>query len=286
MAFENAHLRHDRALGELDHPPPTSPTFRSLNRENISHQVLDYHWEGEDLMGYVEVLPTKSGNMLRSLYLAGHQLGMSSRGWATLKEREGFTYLDSDFELITFDFVSDPSTEGAFLRPLQRRYEKLKPQIDIDDKFESFIRFCADVNEHGAAPARVKGDEAHLPRGRNAPAMSATSSSSAAAMRAGSVPKELPPVPGAVAIACEETGGEVLMTGREFMDETAWDEESYYESEEEEWMPSPTPQELRAKEAAAAARGGWWGRKKKNKVVPLKPTLSLRDSFDRLPKHR
>ena len=61
--FYSAHVRMCRALGELDHPPPASPTFRSLNLANVSHQVLDYHWQGDDLMGYVEVLPTHAGVM-------------------------------------------------------------------------------------------------------------------------------------------------------------------------------------------------------------------------------
>ena len=81
--------------------------------------MLDYHWSGNDLMGYVEVLPTQAGGMLRDLYIAGFQLGMPSR-WATLKEKDGYICIQDDFELITFDFVSDPSTEGAYLRPLQR----------------------------------------------------------------------------------------------------------------------------------------------------------------------
>ena len=62
--FWNAHVRMDRALGELDHPHAKSPTFRSLNLNNVSHQVLSYEWKGDDLMGVVEVLPTQAGSMV------------------------------------------------------------------------------------------------------------------------------------------------------------------------------------------------------------------------------
>lgn len=141
--FYSAHVRMCRALGELDHPPPASPTFRSLNLANVSHQVLDYHWQGDDLMGYVEVLPTHAGTMLRDLYVAGNRLGMSSRGWATLSEKDGYVYIQEDFELITFDFVSDPSTDGAYLRPVQRKFEGLKKQIDIKAAYDSFMAQCA-----------------------------------------------------------------------------------------------------------------------------------------------
>lgn len=145
--FYNAHVRMGRALGEMDHPPASSPTFRSLNLNNVSHQVLDYHWEGDDLMGFVEVLPTETGGMLRDLYRAGYMLGMSSRGWATLKDNNGFIFIQEDFELITFDFVSDPSTEGAYLRPVQRKYEGLKPLIDIKAKYRSFMNYTQTAKE-------------------------------------------------------------------------------------------------------------------------------------------
>ena len=158
-AFYDRHVRNRRALGELDHPAPTSPTFRCLDVSNVSHQVLDYFWKDNDLMGYVEVLPTRAGGMLRDLYAAGFQLGMSSRGWATLKDEDGFIVIQEDFELITFDFVSDPSTEGAYLRPLQRRYESLRPPIDIHKTYDEFMRHTAAGQAHlkklasGEAPA-------------------------------------------------------------------------------------------------------------------------------------
>jgi hypothetical protein len=147
-AFYERHVRNRRALGELDHPAPTSPTFRCLNDANVSHQVLDYFWKGNDLMGYVEVLPTQAGGMLRDLYIAGFQLGMSSRGWATLKEEDGYIVIQEDFELITFDFVSDPSTEGAYLRPVQRRYESLRPPIDIHETYDEFMRHTVAGQAH------------------------------------------------------------------------------------------------------------------------------------------
>ena len=190
-------MRHRRALGELDHPPPTSPTFRCLNDSNVSHQVLDYYWKGDDLMGYVEVLPTKAGGMLRDLYAAGFQLGMSSRGWATLKDEDGFIVIQDDFELITFDLVSDPSTEGAYLRPLQRRYETLRPPIDIHETYDEFMRASAQGQAY--LKKRAASGEAPAP----APASSAAKTGStennarhhpaaAPVPRAASVPASVP----------------------------------------------------------------------------------------------
>jgi hypothetical protein len=146
--FYNEHIRMNRALGELECPNPASPTFRSLNLNNVSHQVLDYHWEGDRLMGLVEVLPIPAGSMLRDLYCAGYQLGLASRGWATLMEREGFIYVQPDFELITFDFswtfrglsVDFPST-GEYINPVQCKYEQLQAPIDINAAYKSFVQY-------------------------------------------------------------------------------------------------------------------------------------------------
>lgn len=121
--YYETHVKTHCALGELDHPNPTSDNFRSLTVDNISHRVLDYYWEGDDLIGYVEVLSTPAGSMLKDLYLTGCRLGMSSRGWATLKEKDGLVFIEEDFELITFDFVSDPSTEGAYLMPVKTKLD-------------------------------------------------------------------------------------------------------------------------------------------------------------------
>uniref|UniRef100_A0A7S1XAC1 Uncharacterized protein n=1 Tax=Tetraselmis chuii TaxID=63592 RepID=A0A7S1XAC1_9CHLO len=120
--YQRTHIRHGTALGELDHPSYVSPTFRSLNLMNVSHQVLEAYWEGDSLMGVIEVLPTPAGRLLMDLFREGCQVGVSSRGWASLREANGCITVQNDFELITFDFVTEPSTQGAFLRPLDVPY--------------------------------------------------------------------------------------------------------------------------------------------------------------------
>ena len=88
------------------------------------------HWKGDDLIGTVEVLGTPSGNILKELFKAGIKLGISSRGLGSVEEiTEGDGYdaspddgqptvaVQPDFELIAFDFVSNPSTHGAFMSP-------------------------------------------------------------------------------------------------------------------------------------------------------------------------
>jgi hypothetical protein len=111
--YKSNQIRENRALGELDHPDSSV-----INLRNVSHNVLDCDWQGNDLVGKVEILPTPSGNILKSLLGVGIRLGISSRGLGSVKEiNESTVEVQDDFELIGWDFVSNPSTHGAFMYP-------------------------------------------------------------------------------------------------------------------------------------------------------------------------
>jgi hypothetical protein len=118
-------IKERRALGELDHPDSTV-----INLKNVSHNVREIHWEGDDLCGTVEILATPSGNILKELLKAGILLGISSRGMGSTKQMEGNKVeVQEDFELIGWDFVSNPSTHGAFMIPVN---ESVTKQIGTD----------------------------------------------------------------------------------------------------------------------------------------------------------
>jgi len=115
--YAEVQIKERRALGELDHPDSSV-----VNLNNVSHNILEMHWSGDDLEGTVEVLGTPAGNILKELFKSGIKLGISSRGLGSVKEVHEAEGDDSvevqpDFELIAFDFVSNPSTHGAFLSP-------------------------------------------------------------------------------------------------------------------------------------------------------------------------
>ena len=107
-------IKERRALGELDHPDSSV-----INLKNVSHNVREIHWDNDDLVGTVEILPTPSGNILKELLKAGILLGISSRGMGSVSPmHEGENVqVGEDFELIGWDFVSNPSTHGAFMTP-------------------------------------------------------------------------------------------------------------------------------------------------------------------------
>ena len=107
-----------RALGELDHPEDSV-----INLKNASHLVTKIWWQDKDVMGKVKVLDTPSGKVLQELVKSGVSLGISSRGMGSVREDQSQTIVEDDFQLICFDFVSEPSTPGAFMMKEARDYQ-------------------------------------------------------------------------------------------------------------------------------------------------------------------
>ena len=138
--YADEFIREKRALGELDHPDSSV-----VNLNNVSHNVLDMDWKGNDLVGTVEVLGTPSGNILKELFKSGIRLGISSRGMGSVKEvfseGEGTLQVQPDFELIAFDFVSNPSTHGAFLAPVNESKKMTAKQ----NQYNNIDRLITDI---------------------------------------------------------------------------------------------------------------------------------------------
>ncbi len=102
-----------RSMGELDHPESTV-----INLKNVSHLITDYFWDGDNVMGKIEILPTPSGNILKELIKNGITVGVSSRGMGSLKDKGGVMEVQDDFELLCWDFVSTPSNPGSYMHTL------------------------------------------------------------------------------------------------------------------------------------------------------------------------
>ena len=120
-------IKERRALGELDHPDSSV-----INLKNVSHNVREIHWEGDDVVGTVEILPTPSGNILKELLKANILLGISSRGMGSVKPiNGGKVEVGEDFELLGWDFVSNPSTHGAFMTPVNESVSRQTKQESV-----------------------------------------------------------------------------------------------------------------------------------------------------------
>ena len=113
-------IKERRALGELDHPD--SPI---VQLENVSHVVTETLWEGDNLIGTIEVLDTPKGQILEKLIGRDIKLGISSRGLgSTSRTNEGYDKVEDDFNLVCYDMVSNPSTSGAYMNLQERREYK------------------------------------------------------------------------------------------------------------------------------------------------------------------
>ncbi len=118
--YKKREIKENRAYGELDHPDSSV-----VELKNTSHIVRDVWWNGNDVMGKVEVLKTPAGNIIKELLEAGCTVGISSRGMGSIKEmKNGAVMVEDDFDLVCWDFVSNPSTHGAFMKPLSEAVSK------------------------------------------------------------------------------------------------------------------------------------------------------------------
>jgi hypothetical protein len=107
-------IAENRALGELDHPESSV-----INLKNVSHNIIRLYWNGKDLYGDVEILPTPSGNILKELFKNNITVGISSRAMGSVTPiGEGLVQVEDDLDLICWDFVSTPSTYGAYMKPV------------------------------------------------------------------------------------------------------------------------------------------------------------------------
>ena len=119
-------VKEKRALGELDHPDSSV-----ISLERCSHMVTNIWTEGDAVMGKIKVLQElPMGKVLAGLIKEGVTCGISSRGTGSVREQNGTTMGEDDFQRICFDMVSDPSTPGAFM--LREAREMVKENITMN----------------------------------------------------------------------------------------------------------------------------------------------------------
>ena len=125
-------VKENRATGELDHPESSI-----INLKNVSHIIRDLWWDGDQVIGKIEILPTTSGNILKALIENNVQVGVSSRGMGSLKQVGEILEVQDDFELLCWDFVSTPSNPGSYMHVIkegldfsnQNKYSKVNSLV-------------------------------------------------------------------------------------------------------------------------------------------------------------
>jgi len=111
-------VKENRAMGELDHPESSI-----INLKNVSHNITGMWWDGDNVMGKIEILPTPSGNILKALIQSNITVGVSSRGMGSLKQMGDLMEVQDDFELLCWDFVSTPSNPGSYMNLVREGLE-------------------------------------------------------------------------------------------------------------------------------------------------------------------
>jgi hypothetical protein len=128
----------NRALGELDHPDSSI-----INLKNVSHNIKKIWWDGDHVMGAIELLPTPSGNILKALFENKIPVGVSSRGMGSLKQMGDLMEVQDDFELLCWDFVSTPSNPGSYMKERGMMNESKNPQQL--NKYQSVNSIITDI---------------------------------------------------------------------------------------------------------------------------------------------
>jgi hypothetical protein len=136
-------IKSNTAMGELDHPESTI-----INLKNASHNIKRIWWEGNDLMGELELLNTPSGKIAQEIVSAGIPLGISSRGMGSVQQIGETVEVQDDFELLCWDLVSVPSTPNAYMKLSEGK------QIQINKDYSKVSNLITEIicNSTGVCP--------------------------------------------------------------------------------------------------------------------------------------
>lgn len=144
-------VKENRAYGELDHPDSNV-----VEVKNSSHTVENLWWKGDDLYGRLEILNgvTPAGTIVANILRRGKTLGISSRGLGSTKQiGESTVQVENDFELLCWDFVTNPSTQKAFMGIA----EGVNPGATLNGKYLTIDNIVRDIFTDTADIYNIKG---------------------------------------------------------------------------------------------------------------------------------
>jgi len=119
-----------------------------VNLKHTSHVITDIWWEGNEVWGQIEILEDMiQGQQIKTLFKNGIKVGISSRAIGSVKTMGGVNYVQEDLQLICWDFVSEPSTPGAFMFAEARQLSnfELKKLQDSLSKTDKINRIANDL---------------------------------------------------------------------------------------------------------------------------------------------
>ncbi len=117
--YNDKYIDQNRAFGELGHPQ--GPT---VNLDRVSHMITELEADGTNFVGKAKIMDTPMGKIVSSIMNEGAQLGVSSRGMGSLKEKNGINEVQDDYYLATAaDIVADPSAPNCFVQGIMEGKE-------------------------------------------------------------------------------------------------------------------------------------------------------------------
>lgn len=131
---ENVKIR--TSMGELDHP-----NSEVVNLANVSHLVTNIWWEGNNVMGELELLNTPSGKIAQEIILAGIPLGISSRAMGSVQQMGEAVEVQGDLSMICWDLVSNPSTPNSYMK----LSEGLNPSLSSNTPYSRINEIITDI---------------------------------------------------------------------------------------------------------------------------------------------
>jgi hypothetical protein len=140
--YINEYVTKNRATGELDHADSSV-----INLKNVSHNIIKCEWEGDNLIGTIKILSTPSGNILKELFKCDVAIGISSRALGSVKRiNENTVEVQDDLSIICFDFVSNPSCQTAWMKPVDNLQESIQSKASVENnKYSKVERLIHDI---------------------------------------------------------------------------------------------------------------------------------------------
>jgi hypothetical protein len=127
--------------GELDHPQS-----EIINLNNVSHAIRKVWWNGDKIMGLIEIFSdqgpkgTTAGRIAGALIRNNLSVGVSSRGMGSLTEVNGVMEVQDDFSLLCWDLVSNPSNPNSWMKESKGSLNESRlSSIDKYSKVNSII---------------------------------------------------------------------------------------------------------------------------------------------------
>lgn len=129
-------IKMGASAGHTDHPDSAI-----ISIKEVSMRVTNLWWEGRNLMGEIYLPITKGyietgvishpADKIAHDVMHGFQYGVSSRGVGSLESKGGKNIVQDDFELICWDFVTTPSTNGSWVFSEKSKAEPFKESLDV-----------------------------------------------------------------------------------------------------------------------------------------------------------